>query len=75
MLTGVDELSFFLYVVDPAHDTTIRAAHGALLTIPAGAVAKAITGPPLAFVADREPDRKWLHDFIINNFKVLSRGK
>ena len=35
---------------------------------------KAITGPPLAWVPQREPNKKWLHGFIQNNQKLLADG-
>ena len=35
---------------------------------------KAVTGPPLAWISQREADKKWLHDFIRNNTKLLGRN-
>jgi mono/diheme cytochrome c family protein len=35
---------------------------------------KIVTGPPLAWITEREHDRHWLHDFICNNTKVLGRN-
>jgi mono/diheme cytochrome c family protein len=41
---------------------------------PCHQVARVVTGPALAWIGEREPDKKWLYDFISNNQKVLKSG-
>lgn len=37
-------------------------------------VGKAITGPDLAWIAEREQDKKWLHAYIHNNYGMLEHA-